>query len=233
VHPPLGMSYFPDSDTEEEDYHPGFFQRLRSRGKSTSTARTPTINMGHMSRPPTDRTEESSSEKGSYTYKQALQADTSYKGNHEPAIHFADVPPQERQSSRDSLHPPRPPPHIAKRQFSFQNVFFRHRSDSTGESSDPPKRPSGRTSRKSSHNDGRGTEEERLGLVKGDSQVLLPIPNHDSREGSPPRYEGSPTRLPHSDGSASPEHHVRRVDSDTSVRDFEKENRRGGSDRFL
>lgn len=228
VHPPLGMSHFPDSDTEEEDYHPGFFQRLRSRGKSTSTAHAPTINLGQMSRTPTDRTEDSASEKGSYTYKQALQAETSYKAHptHEPAIHFADAPPQERQSSRDSLHPPRPPPHTAKRQFSFQNVFFRHRSDSTGEGSEPPKRPSGRSSRKSSHNDGRGTEEERLGLVKGDSQVLLPIPSHDSRDGSPPRYEESPTRMPQS-GEPSPS---------TSVHDFEKGPKRGGSggsERFL
>jgi hypothetical protein len=231
LHPPLGMSHFPDSDTEEDDYHRGFFERLRSRGKSTSSARTPAVNLSNISRTPTDGTEDSSLEKGSYAYKQALDADTAYK-HHEPAIHFADEPPhqhqpQDRQTSRDSLAPPRPPPHTAKRQFSFQNVFFRHRSDSTGEASEPPKRPSGWNSRKSSRHSPGGTEEERLGLVKGDSQVLLPVPSHDTQDNSPPRYTESPPR-----SFLSPSPPLRRTDSDTSVHDFvEKESkpRRGGS----
>jgi hypothetical protein len=77
---------------------------------------------------------------------------------------------------------------MAKRQFSFQNVFNRNRADSTGEASGS-RRPVSRNSRKSSR-DGKaqGTEEERLGLVKGDSHTLLPIPSNNSDELHPPVY---------------------------------------------
>jgi hypothetical protein len=225
LHPPLGMSHFPSDDEEDEEYHPGFFQRLRARGKSTNTA-PPAVNLSTIPRVQTDGTVESEeTEKGSY--KPAMQEDTSYKPQHETTIHFADEP-QNRQSSRDSLHPPRPPLHTAKRQFSFQNVFFRHRSDASTDSYEP-KRPAS-SSRKSSHNGSQGTEEERLGLVKGDSSVLLPIPSHDSRTASPPRYSESPDHISQSAGTG-----VRRIDSDTSIRDFDYEKRgtSGSSGRFL
>ncbi|KUI54516.1 Magnesium transporter NIPA2 [Cytospora mali] len=77
----------------------------------------------------------------------------------------------------ESLAPPTPPPHAsAKRQFSFQNVFKRHREHGSETIDDRPM--SSRSAGRPSSGRGRGhsnphaktaTEEERLGLVMGDS----------------------------------------------------------------
>ncbi|KAF2478231.1 DUF803-domain-containing protein [Lindgomyces ingoldianus] len=201
IHPPLGMTHFPTSDDEsdnESDIHPGFFRRLRSRGKSRDGHHPVQPSpIGLSSLPPqpgsTDGAADSNSEK-EHIYglppglQKELQADTSYKP-HETTIQFAPIaspPNQDGQKSRDSLHPPKPPPHTAKRQFSFQNVFHRHRSGSTGEGETSGVRPTSRHSRKTSRDKSTlATEEERLGLVKGDSQNLLSIPR---REHSPAAY---------------------------------------------
>ena len=184
VHPPLGMSHFPgdESDDDNSSFHPGFFQRLRSRGKSTSShTSSHAVGMTPLPPVPSDGASDrlnTLSNKEIYGY--GMHADTSYKP-HDAHIQFADPPD-------DHLPPPRPPPHMAKRQFSFQNVFHRNRSESLGEGSGS-KRPVSRNSRKSSR-DGKapGTEEERLGLVKGDSNTLLPIPSNASDDLNPPGY---------------------------------------------
>ncbi|KAH7410048.1 magnesium transporter NIPA-domain-containing protein [Phaeosphaeria sp. MPI-PUGE-AT-0046c] len=192
VHPPLGMSHFPtdESDDDNDSFHPGFFQRLRSRGKSTSSRGSShavgSTGVGMKSLPPIP-TDGASSISDKDSYKQNMAQDTSYKpvDNH---IQFAALPHPPVSASSDSLHAPRPPAHVAKRQFSFQNVFGRNRSESTGEASGS-KRPTSRHSRRGSR-DARaaGTEEERLGLVKGDSTNLLPMASHISEEVSPPNY---------------------------------------------
>lgn len=194
AHPPLGMSHFPvdESDDDNDSFHPGFFQRLRSRGKSTSSrdsshAVGSTTGVGMKSLPPIPADGASSiSDKDSY--KQNMAQDTSYKpvDNH---IQFAALPHPSASASSDSLQAPRPPPHIAKRQFSFQNVFGRNRSESTGEASGS-RRPTSRHSRKGSRDANKvsGTEEERLGLVKGDSTNLLPMASHISEEASEQKY---------------------------------------------
>lgn len=195
AHPPLGMSHFPtdESDDDNDSFHPGFFQRLRSRGKSTSSrgsahaVGTSSHGMKNLPPIPTDGASDVSDKD---SYKQAVTQDTSYKSN-DPHIQFAALPhpviPQERTASPDSLAPPRHPAQIAKRQFSFQNVFGRNR-DSTGEASGS-KRPTSRHSRKGSR-EGKSvaTEEERLGLVKGDSSNLLPTASHISEEPNLPGY---------------------------------------------
>lgn len=91
---------------------------------------------------------------------------------------------------------PTPPPHSAKRQFSFQNVFGRHRRDSRPDSlsDQAPTRPiSAGTTKRSLHlRPGSGgarvpsilkgaTEEERLGLVKGDSSTSM-LPGYADEE---------------------------------------------------
>jgi hypothetical protein len=191
AHPPLGMSQFPTYDSDDDDnnsFHPGFFERLRSRGKSTSSrgsshaVNSSAVGMKTLPPIPTDGASDIVSDNDSY--KQGLDQDTSYKSN-DPHIQFASLPHPPHPLSDSSLQAPRPPPHIAKRQFSFQNVFGRNRGDSTGEGSGS-RRPNSRHSRKGSRDD--PTEEERLGLVKGDSTHLLPIPSNDSREISPPDY---------------------------------------------
>lgn len=89
-----------------------------------------------------------------------------------------------------SLAPPTPPPHgevpSARRQFSFQNVFRRHQADSAQDqalpsSRDPPSRH-GLGSRGFSDRQiqvKNATEEERLGLVKGDSHSMPALPRFD------------------------------------------------------
>ncbi|KAK8227656.1 magnesium transporter NIPA-domain-containing protein [Phyllosticta capitalensis] len=103
-------------------------------------------------------------------------------------------------SKSPHLEPPRPPPHAinpsssgGKRQFSFQNPFSRHSDGGAQRPTSPPERPmsarsglsfSGRNfislgghkrghSNTSNPSATPATEEERLGLVKGDSQTLL------------------------------------------------------------
>ncbi|KAK3939043.1 DUF803-domain-containing protein [Diplogelasinospora grovesii] len=100
-------------------------------------------------------------------------------------------------SEADSVSPPTPPPHSARRQFSFQNVFRRHQAhgsihsqqqhqqqpigDATHEQHPPRSagshRPGILSSRGFSNPQARGaTEEERLGLVKGDSRNSQSMP---------------------------------------------------------
>lgn len=237
VHPPLGMSHFPQEDDSDDDtsYHPGFFQRLRSRGKSTSSSHNPSVGLTTLPASSTHGSLDGAEDKTSYA--NAMQTDTAYKP-HEPTIHFGELPhpdQQDRQPSTDSLQPPKPPPHTAKRQFSFQNVFGRNRAESGGETS--IKRPMSKGSRKSSR-DGKATEEERLGLVKGDSRILLPIPSRDSTDLGPPNYtdadeEWRVTRSPSPGvspgrGPSAPNQGVRRVETDQSEfdpydeKDYEK-----------
>ncbi|KAF2202217.1 DUF803-domain-containing protein [Delitschia confertaspora ATCC 74209] len=196
-HPPLGMTHFPDESESdnESDIHPGFFQRLRSRGKSSASGNPGLSPLGLTNLTPipqSDGPPGTSDSSHIYGLPAGLRRDihdddTSYKP-HETAIHWADAatpPPNSRQTSKDSLKPPRPLPHTAKRQFSFQNVFHRNRGDSAGDSARPTTGHSRKSSREKSHLIGGATEEERLGLVKGDSQNLLSV---QGREGSPPMY---------------------------------------------
>ncbi|KAL8691076.1 MAG: hypothetical protein Q9218_003619 [Villophora microphyllina] len=84
---------------------------------------------------------------------------------------------------------PTPPPHSAKRQFSFQNVFHRRKSDARPDSSESirPVSRSGLGSRSGNKNPilKSATEEERLGLVKGDSTHSLPPPRYDDEDWQP------------------------------------------------
>lgn len=211
IHPPLGMSQFPldDSDDDNDSFHPGFFQRLRSRGKSTSSrgsSHAPgTPGMGMKTLPAIPQADGASDlESDGASYKINISQDTSYKPI-DSHIQFASLPdPPSRHERHDSesssLAPPRLPGQPAKRQFSFQNVFGRNRPDSSGEASSSKTRPTSRHSRKSSREikssggGGVATEEERLGLVKGDSANLLPTISRASDDdddidvGAPPVY---------------------------------------------
>ena len=182
IHPPLGMTHFPEDSDDDDNisFHPGFFERLRSRGKSNASRTDPTgLDMKNL--PPIPTSSASShqdpvSDKD-FAYKDAMHQDTAYKP-HDAHIQFVELPPA--QHSDGSLSPPKPPPHMAKRQFIFQNVFHRNRGDSEASASGSARRPLSRSSRKNSRDGAKaspGTEEERLGLVKGDSRVLMRIPS--------------------------------------------------------
>lgn len=103
-------------------------------------------------------------------------------------IHFTQPPKPE--GSAISLAPPTPPlhgehPRSARRQFSFQNVFRRHQADRVQDQALPPmhEHPLRQGMRARGYSD-RGlkaknaTEEERLGLVKGDSQSMPALPRY-------------------------------------------------------
>lgn len=100
-------------------------------------------------------------------------------------ITWADTVQNEESRPKSSLAP-NSPIHTAKRQFSFQNVFHRHKNDASTESGHavrPPSRlglGSRQGSRDKSSKTKSATEEERLGLVKGDSSSALPLPDYTS-----------------------------------------------------
>jgi hypothetical protein len=203
VHPPLGMSHFPEDDghNSDDDVHPGFLDHIWKRRVSKPLPRTPTGEQVPMSpiKPATPLPDEdrsrSRSPNSTHVYglppslEQDYYPDTSYKSPASPHIQFVsgDHPPSR---ASDSLSPPPPvPPPNAKRQFSFTNVFRRPGS-SGGTGGEGSTRPvsrsglsfSGRQKSTSGGSDGT-TEEERMGLVKGDSATAL-----HRRSESPPEY---------------------------------------------
>nr|POE93369.1 magnesium transporter nipa3 [Quercus suber] len=219
VHPPLGMSHFPDEVSEpDSEVHPGFFGRI-GRKTMTSMGSQSNRRTGHSPVPLADREAMKTSDgpenpatEHVYGLPSGLQRhgdheDTSYRGatglpppGHVQWASNDGTNERERASSQaSSLMPPRPPPHDSnaagnRRQFSFQNVFGSRRR--TMESDDRPI-SRGALSFVSRHSNreypaGRATtEEERLGLVHGDtSKANLPAYNeaeedaagHDSDE---------------------------------------------------
>jgi len=213
IHPPLGMSHFPDDVSEpDSEVHPGFFGRIGRKsqrktvsgigggggGERTGTSPVALSSVSpakletHVYGLPPDLRLPSSKEEDDGTTQHHQDVDTSYRGpssgNGGPHITFAGDTldgTRDRASSRvSSLAPPRPPPHAtgttvpsrSPRQFSFQNVFHRNRSDTEDSSSRPVSRGAlSFVSRNSSHRGGEypvggaTTEEERLGLVSGDT----------------------------------------------------------------
>ena len=193
IHPPLGMSHFPDdneSANSDDDVHPGFLPNLKKRAQTASWVpghRNPSsVPLDNMTSPTKERSGDSLRVPGH-------DVEAGYKSPGAQSITFAPSPV-----------PPTPPPHSApanRRQFSFQNVFSRSRSGSKAPSDDGSTRPTSRGalsfvggshSRKTSksHKDFPGgsdgtTEEERLGLVKGDSSTW---PENGKDDATPPEY---------------------------------------------
>ncbi|KAH7058819.1 magnesium transporter NIPA-domain-containing protein [Macrophomina phaseolina] len=223
VHPPLGMSHFPDSDSEhghnsDDDVHPGFFSRLSSRGRAkrrsshapshSSThpvplesievpTKTASVSSSHSRGPPPppssiiaqDFAADDAGQPHVYGLPPGLRVD----GHEDTSYH---APPGSSPAS--TLSPPPPPPHAsgtagsdAKRQFSFTNVFHPFsRPDSAGSDLRPMSARSGlsfanrgHAKRKSGGVGASETEEERLGLVKGDSRF-----DNDNEQSSSPHH---------------------------------------------
>ena len=219
-HPPLGMTKFPDVDDDEisnpdSEVHPGFFGRIgrKSRRSTNRTGRS-----GHSPVPLRNVSPDKVDQDDEHHYTAAPtlnvghdgEMDTAYTGaGGDGHIHFAGDQSRDRATSQASggLAPPKPPPHSAnasttagpaKRQFSFHNVFgLRQRGDSVDS------RPVSRgalsfVSRASSRGNAseypgqkQATEEERLGLVHGDSERTLP------------RYDEVPEERESGDGGRS------------------------------
>ncbi|KAJ4209879.1 Hypothetical protein NCS54_00229500 [Fusarium falciforme] len=165
IHPPLGMSHFPPSDDEDDDYNDrstifssiagtirgrargftNFSGRHYEEDNSDDKARSPMhpVPLTEISVPRDKPDDESDAYFGQTQEHVFDRQDTEYRGA--------------SSHSNQSLAPPTPPPHGGnmsgtRRQFSFHNVFRRpHSSRSTSGVEEP-------------------TEEERQGLVKEDSR---------------------------------------------------------------
>lgn len=148
AHPPLGMSRFPDdydeSDHEEHshDDRSSFFSSIagtviRGRNRARTNATLPTYEEEYhtdkaqspmhpvplkdidMPRPKVEGDDEADAYYGHTREHQFKDADTSYHG--------AGAGGPSNKSSY-SLRPPSPPPHAARRQFSFNKVFRKQRT---------------------------------------------------------------------------------------------------------
>ncbi|RDW79527.1 DUF803-domain-containing protein [Coleophoma cylindrospora] len=123
---------------------------------------------------------------------------TSYEGaagahDRHITIVDADVDSQRTGSRGSTSEPPPPPPHTARRQFSFQNVFKKGQAQAqVAHDNEPMPSPARSTharlglgSRSNSKAAASGaTEEERLGLVKGDSHSMPSLPQYDEEDES-------------------------------------------------
>jgi magnesium transporter len=118
----------------------------------------------------------------------ASSTSTVTTGTADRHIQFGDAQPSASASSL--AVPPTPPPHrdgqSARRQFSFQNVFRRHQADGAQEAETrqpqsilKPTRAGIGSRGYSSPQVKDATEEERLGLVKGDSHSMPALPQYD------------------------------------------------------
>ncbi|KAL2005320.1 hypothetical protein VTN00DRAFT_2531 [Thermoascus crustaceus] len=180
VHPPLGMSRFPDEEGEEPSKSPG----MRQTGRS----------LRRVLRPSSWGAHHDEQDSRSPMHPVALtnitfngkDADTAYRGAGRDAL-AAPFDPKERSDTprsiawadeaRDGNHLTPEPPHSARRQFSFSSVFSRRKSAEPLTKS--PASPGRGILRRSHIGDGaqrravkNATEEERLGLVKGDSRMM-------------------------------------------------------------
>lgn len=221
LHPPLGMSRFPDESEMTPDRRPStresggthsFLGGIRSRASSVlhpsqwrsgQNARSPVhpVAMSEITIPPPHEADEYDDKQqyASGGLQEPFQHDSRGRSDTPRSIAWADDigsktdisqkspvrPSYLRQETR--LTPPEPPPRSGssqRRQFSFQNVFNRGRSTSS------ISRPGTGSGGGGGFLSGRGlgsrqgdtleqrramktaTEEERLGLVEGDSEIL-------------------------------------------------------------
>lgn len=207
-HPPLGMSRFPDPDSDDEEQRrpntaglgSSFFGSIRDRTRSFVAPGSPRYGNRSPMRP-VPLTEISilkaegggqyhpdDDHVGMYGLPDNSQ-ETAYKGAGGSDRHITIVDAEGRTGSRGSEVPPPPPPHSAKRQFSFQHMFKKGQAQAQVDHDNEPlptdlRSPLPRLgfgSRRGSRS-AVATEEERLGLVKGDSHSMPALPHYDEED---------------------------------------------------
>lgn len=183
VHPPLGMSRFPDEE-EEQEQEPSKSPGMRQTGHSLRRVLHP-LSWGAHHDEENSRSPMHPVALTNITFN-GKDADTAYHGAGRDAL-ATPFDPKERSDTprsiawadeaRDSNHLAPEPPHAARRQFSFSSVFSRRKSAEPLPKS--PVSPGRGILRRSHIGDGaqrravkNATEEERLGLVKGDSRMM-------------------------------------------------------------
>lgn len=196
-HPPLGWSHFPTDEELAEASRPvspalsSIMGTIRHRARSV-------LHPGHpeFRKPSSDASKvQSPMHPVQLTSIAIAGSNSTALGDYPPGTSASDDPSRSTRhvqfgqniSDDASDAPPTPPPHTTtRRQYSFQNMFRRHQAHAPPGSSDGPStdhhshatRPSssrhGPRARGYSNTQARGaTEEERLGLVKGDSNTPL------------------------------------------------------------
>lgn len=218
AHPPLGMSKFPDFEDGEDDHsQSGVLQNIRGRTatifsrRSARTASDPADvhNLTHPVALTNIKDQARATHSSTLPYEpdsleeaQARIYGDSLKPN--PSLNSKPLP----LSPFPSPGPGMSTPASAKRQFSFSNMF-RHSRQSNASSIEAhhPHRPAAASSSNNAARKARtnATEEERAGLVKGDSSHISLL------------HERSPDRLrsKHTDPS-HPLYPIRSEASDTS-----------------
>ncbi|KAK6373955.1 uncharacterized protein PV06_02818 [Exophiala oligosperma] len=221
THPPLGMSHFPEPDDEDNQGHgPNFFENLRNRAQTFIHSPTPpphpkTMPAGGLNSPlyPVALTDikfqpsQIDSPIRPYGPGSLEDAQERIYGLAPGERKFQDtkagiIQPSPRSKPLPANPVPSPslrPPQEARRQFSFTN-FLRPGSRTPTTDQAIPRPPMQRRTSSASHGQKRamksGTEEERLGLVKGDSHIALLQPQMSH---SPERQ---PISRPHSQTSS-------------------------------
>ena len=199
-YPPLGMSHLPVEDDHATGHKEGghsFLDGIRSRASSV-------LHPAHW-RPVHSPAELDNREQHPVT---KLQGETHFQpqqGRHRSdtthSISWADeVHPGRAPSDEDSA-PPEALPHVARRQFSFNTILNRIRPGGDPSSRSRTNTPRG-ILRHGFSNEQRqavktSTEEERLGLVHGDSQVL---DNEDLNEKLQRTWSSSSSELSEDNG---------------------------------
>jgi hypothetical protein len=181
--PPLGMSRFPDPEDEEQrpktnQSGRSFLSDLRSRTGSVLPGQWRPLNEDD------ERYLNANNAPVTMTEMTGGAVDTGYHGAGDDGLGAPFRPTgRERSDTPRSIHwadekadenAPERPIHAAQRQFSFNNMFNRIRNGSQNSAKPPGSPPRGILRR--SHLAGgdlrkSATEEERLGLVKGDSRA--------------------------------------------------------------
>jgi hypothetical protein len=266
-HPPLGMSHFPsyDEDLAGEDgrpatggLHSSFLGSIRDRARSMvapGSLRRGSVVQSPMHPVPLTEISIPGQKGHNDSTRYYHNADdnehvyglpgglgdhkTAYEGAGGQHIQFSDNESRhlESRGSGTSSVAPSVPPHSARRQFSFHNVFRKGQ-----QSVEEPMPSKANVSRKgigsrsgSSSNPPvlkGATEEERLGLVKGDSH-LTPVPSYGDYEDDEEDYDSEGKRRSAFGNLAPPQHQImnrprgRGVSAvegrDISTRDTEKE----------
>lgn len=185
IHPPLGMSYIPEEnspETEEDGTNKAFLEGVRDRAQTMFVTRNKkqdslAVEVGDPQSPihPVALTD-IRFPKGSDASSPALPYGPGSFEEAQEHIYGHPVLPSPRSKPLPASPMPSDgglaPPSSAKRQFSFSN-FLKHPRKSSHSTDSHPVRPStaaSHTERKAAKN---ATEEERLGLVKGDSSRPL------------------------------------------------------------
>lgn len=187
-HPPLGMSYFPPEDENEREREvirtPSILSSIagtiRNRARSMATpsgSEFPADLKMRSPMHPVPLTEIAARGQGpgqSSQYPRSQENAYGLPSSQGSEYHGASGMLAVPGSSASDVSP--------RRQFSFQNLFRRNQHTPPVDEEQARQRPTTSGRRYSNQFAKSATEEERLGLVKGDSQVTIPFPPYSEEE---------------------------------------------------